>query len=318
MTTAHTKSLPLAIGLLADGKPSSIVLATLALVMIGTLACGDGGSTSPTQPTPTPSPTPTRTPTDISCRSVAVVNGVITLDVGEMVTVSCQVEYSDNSTADLPASATWESEDTSVATVTPGSITGVAPGNTALVVRLDTVTARFRITVVAAPPPPGPRTSFGPGTWLVNEEIRPGRYYTNPSRGCYWARLSGTSGSTDIIANEFLGFDAGQEIVFIRETDHGFETQSNCHTWRRSTTITVPAGTIPPGRWLVGRQIQPGQYETDARDGCYWERLRGFSGESRDRITNDFVSGGGRQLVTIRSSDVGFFTDAACGTWRRR
>ena len=135
----------------ADVRPSLVVLVTLVVVMIGTLACGDGGSISPTQPTPTPSTTPTRT--GITCGSVAVVDGVVTLDVGETVTVNCQVEYSDNTIADLPASATWESGDTSIATVTPGEVTGVAPGDTEIVVRLDTATARFAVRVEAPPAP---------------------------------------------------------------------------------------------------------------------------------------------------------------------
>ena len=76
------------------------------------------------------------------------------------------------------------------------------------------------------------------------------------------------------------------------------------------------AGTIPPGIWLVGRQVEPGVYEVDAGDGCYWERLSGFGGTSDDRIANDFVSDGGRQSVEIARGDVGFSNDAACGTWR--
>ena len=91
---------------IAEVRSSLVLLAILVVVMIGTLACGGGGSTSPTQPTPTPTPSTTPMITDISCRSDAVVDDVVTLDVGETITVSCQVAYSDNTTADLPASAT--------------------------------------------------------------------------------------------------------------------------------------------------------------------------------------------------------------------
>ena len=86
--------------------------------------------------------------------------------------------------------------------------------------------------------------------------------------------------------------------------------------WDQSPVSPPDAGTIPPGIWLVGRQVEPGVYEADAGDGCYWERLSGFGGTSDDRIANDFVSNGGRQLVEIARGDVGFSNDVDCGTWR--
>ena len=168
------------------------------------------------------------------------------------------------------------------------------------------------------PTPPGPRQSFGAGTWIVNEDIAPGRYFTNPSSGCYWERLSGTTGAfSDILANEFISFDSGQEIVDIASSDYAFKPDHECGTWSQTPVSAPAAGSIPPGRWLVGQQIPAGQYETNASSGCYWERLRGFS-SVRDVIANDLVSGGGRQIITILSSDEGFYSDDDCGTWSRR
>ena len=164
---------------------------------------------------------------------------------------------------------------------------------------------------------PSSRTTFGAGTWLVNEEIEPGRYFTDPSSGCYWERLRDTAGSSsDILANEFIGFDSGQEIVDISMSDYAFKPDSECGTWGQTPVTAPSSGTIPPGRWLVGSQIPAGEYEVNASSGCYWERLRGFSGS--DIIANDFVAGSGRQIVRISSSDVGFYSDADCGTWSRR
>ena len=83
------------------------------------------------------------------------------------------------------------------------------------------------IPAVSDTPPPTPsllRTTFGSGIWLVNEEIAPGRYFTNPASGCYWERLSDTGGSlSDILANEFISFDSGQEIVDIASSDYAFK-----------------------------------------------------------------------------------------------
>ena len=182
-----------------------------------------------------------------------------------------------------------------------------------------TIPATVVHLTTASPPPTTtsmPRTTFGAGTWLVNEEIEPGRYFTNPSSGCYWERLSDTGGaSSDILANEFIGFDSGQEIVDISSSDYAFKPDSECGTWGQ-TPVSAPSSGIPPGRWLVGRQIPAGEYEVDASSGCYWERLSGFSGN--DIIANEFVSSSGRQIVRISSSDAGFFSDADCGTWSRR
>ena len=166
-------------------------------------------------------------------------------------------------------------------------------------------------------PPAAARTSFGAGTWLVNDEIALGRYFTNPSDGCYWERLSGTGGTFgEILANGSIGFDSAQEIVDVLGSDYAFKPDSDCGRWRQSAAASAPAGMIPPGRWLVGQQIQPGQYETNASDGCYWERLRSFTGEvSRDVIANDFLDENARQIITIGSSDTGFYTDSDCGTW---
>ena len=106
------------------------------------------------------------------------------------------------------------------------------------------------------PTPPGPRQSFGAGTWIVNEDIAPGRYFTNPSSGCYWERLSGTTGAfSDILANGVIVFDSGQEIVDIASSDYAFKPDHECGTWSQTPVSAPAAGSIPPGRWLVGQQI---------------------------------------------------------------
>ena len=164
-----------------------------------------------------------------------------------------------------------------------------------------------------SPPAAG---TIPPGTWLVGQ-VEAGRYFTNPPDGCYWERLSGLGGtSDDRIANDFISFDPAQVIVDIHPSDVAFSTNEDCGMWDQSPVSPPDAGTIPPGIWLVGRQVEPGVYEVDAGDGCYWERLSGFGGTSDDRIANDFVSDGGRQLVEIARRDVGFSNDVDCGTWR--
>ena len=53
-----------------------------------------------------------------------------------------------------------------------------------------------------------------------------------------------------------------------------------------------------------------------ARAGCYWARLRHFSGETDlDVVANAFVRDDDRQRVEVRPTDAGFYSDADCGTW---
>ena len=97
-------------------------------------------------------------------------------------------------------------------------------------------------TLPPGPTPTGPRTSFGDGAWLVGSEIVPGTYRTTePSSGCYWARLAEFSNVKTFIERSSAATDAGIRpggrrdlviIVVIRPTDSAFET-SGCGTWRR-------------------------------------------------------------------------------------
>jgi hypothetical protein len=81
------------------------------------------------------------------------------------------------------------------------------------------------------------------------------------------------------------------------------------------TSMKPPAVRIfGPGAHVVGSDIAPGIYRnTGFSDGCYWERLSGFSGDLADIIENEFTKVG--QIVAIEASDAGFTADTACGTW---
>jgi hypothetical protein len=153
----------------------------------------------------------------------------------------------------------------------------------------------------------------------VNVDIAAGRYFTDPpSSGCYWERESGLGGSLgEILANDFVGFNADQLIVDVLGSDKAFKSESDCGTWTNSPPRGSQGSSIPPGTWLVGAQVSPGTYHVTAGSGCYWERLRGFSGDVRDIIANDFESSGGSLLVSVSGVDTGFHSDGDCGTWTR-
>jgi hypothetical protein len=173
-------------------------------------------------------------------------------------------------------------------------------------------------TPTPTPPPTGPRTQFGAGTWNVGSDIAAGRYFADPATNCYWERRRGNGGTiADVIANDFVDYNAGQLIVDILSSDFSFDTDNDCGTWF-TTARTGAKTTITPGVWLVGSQLSPGQYRTQAVAGCYWERLRNFQGTvSASVIANDFMAAGGQATVTLSASDAGFRSDGNCGTWSR-
>lgn len=86
-----------------------------------------------------------------------------------------------------------------------------------------------------------------------------------------------------------------------------------------ATSTTTPKPTTPPARtygdgaYDVGSEIQPGTHKTSGGE-CYWERLKGFSGDFEDILTNGNISGPSR--MTIRSTDKGVTFSGGCG-WQR-
>lgn len=166
------------------------------------------------------------------------------------------------------------------------------------------------------PEPLGPN-AFRAGTHRVGIDINPGRYYSAPEEGCYYERLSGFGGElSDIISNEFIGFDAAQWIVDIEPTDLAFKSDEECGTWSKTPKGAV-VNFISPGAWLVPDQVVPGVYQTNAAGGCYWQRLEDFGGRVGSIVANEFISSAGTAYVEIDSTDTGFSSEDECGTWQK-
>ncbi len=75
-------------------------------------------------------------------------------------------------------------------------------------------------------------STIGEGTFIVGEDIKPGRYKARADGdgSCYWARMKDDSGDSDsIIANNITD---GSASVTIKESDGAFET-SGCTPWIR-------------------------------------------------------------------------------------
>lgn len=90
-----------------------------------------------------------------------------------------------------------------------------------------------------------------------------------------------------------------------------------CYSTGNARRYVPPPPSFVNGTFRIGKDIPAGVYRTVVPRGgygCYWERLRGFSGNFSDIIANDNVSPGSPTIVTIYSSDVGF-SSSGCGKW---
>lgn len=92
--------------------------------------------------------------------------------------------------------------------------------------------------------------------------------------------------------------------------------------WKLAITLIGAAllltACLGPGTYQVSPTLQNGRaaiglWHTVGGDGCYWERLAGFSGSLDDILANDFSPGGPR-YVEVRSGDAGFRT-SGCYPW---
>jgi len=146
------------------------------------------------------------------------------------------------------------------------------------------------------------------GTYLINEDIEPGRYKSEGDIQ-YWERLSGLSGELDdIIANESM--ISGSTIVDIKESDVAFSFSGTGYFFLVDENYEGEKKTsFGDGCYIVGVDIEPGRYRSET-GADYWARLKGFSGELDDIITNDAMVEG-TVIVEIKESDVGFQTRGA-------
>lgn len=115
---------------------------TCSVFMLGTVllsACSKG---SPTAPSPTPSPTVTVT-------SIAV-TGSNAVDVRTTSRLTATATKSDGTTEDVTSTATWQSSNTAVATVSnSGQVTAVSPGSSTISAAFEGRTGQLNLEVRA-------------------------------------------------------------------------------------------------------------------------------------------------------------------------
>jgi hypothetical protein len=73
------------------------------------------------------------------------------------------------------------------------------------------------------------------------------------------------------------------------------------------------AKTFGDGAHRISKgDVPPGTYRSQGGDGCYWERLKDFTGGLTSILANDNAQG--PAVVTILPADKGFNSNS-CGTW---
>ena len=71
-----------------------------------------------------------------------------------------------------------------------------------------------------------------------------------------------------------------------------------------------------PGQYRLTSDIPAGRYYSDPSNGCHFQRVRGFGGTQADAIADTIINyDAGQWIVDLLATDVGFVTDANCGTW---
>ena len=79
---------------------------------------------------------------------------------------------------------------------------------------------------------------------------------------------------------------------------------------------TTARTTFGAGTYRVPVDIPVGRYYSDPSNGCHFQRLRGFGGTQSDIINDSIVNfDAGQWIVDLIATDVGFTTDANCGSW---
>ena len=113
----------------------SLLLSLLTCLMIWA-ACGGGGSQGTTPPPP-------------ALKSIQVTGGSANLIAGQSQQMKATGTYSNNTTQDLTATASWSTSDANVCTVAPGGMLSVKNGGTCSVLAaLGSVSGSFGVTVV--------------------------------------------------------------------------------------------------------------------------------------------------------------------------
>jgi hypothetical protein len=155
-----------------------------------------------------------------------------------------------------------------------------------------------------------------PGTYIVGRDIEAGVYVGEAGEdlfeSCYWSRLSNLTGENDILANENA---VGLYYVEVLGGDIALQTACELLPIEQVAARAEFLTELPPGTYIVGRDIEAGTYRGEAGDdildACYWARLSNVSGDD-DILANDNANG--QYFVEVLATD--FALQVACAVER--
>ncbi len=142
------------------------------------------------------------------------------------------------------------------------------------------------------------------GKHEVCEEVSPGIYRGEGSEEspCLWARHdSFEAGFDSVIATRT---HEGQFYVEILDSDAAFSTDCNLLPIDNAIYPDPKPTSLPPGMYLVDRDIAPGQYEGVPSAGlyCFWQRLNCVTGEEHCSV--DWGLEGEKYQVEVTPTDL--------------
>ena len=146
-------------------------------------------------------------------------------------------------------------------------------------------------------------TSVFPGTYEIGNEMAPGVYRGEASKGsfCKWARLNALNQDPDSIIA--MGLHEGPFYVELQSDDVAFTTECEllpiAHLEPRDPLLT----SVPPGMYVVGLDIGSGEYKGKPREDlfCFWQRMNNFRGEDDSTIAWDLS--GEEYVVEVDPTD---------------
>jgi hypothetical protein len=178
------------------------------------------------------------------------------------------------------------------------------------------------------PPEPGePATEFGPGVYLVGDEVAPGTYRVedvvtwNADAPCGWVvKHEGVTAPEDLIGNPAV--IGGKPTITLVAGD--MVGTRNCPTFvavDASALFQNPDAdvTATPGVWLVGEDILPGTYGSvpgvttlETTGTCYFVVTESLENNFQTVIAYDATSPGAENIVLTAGQQ---FQSANCGDW---
>ena len=147
-----------------------------------------------------------------------------------------------------------------------------------------------------------PGQPFGDGSFLVGDEVAPGRYRNPGVSGyleCTWRRLSGFGGEPgDILGKAGPGPEPRSEwwTTFRRASSTSSRRMRGSTVTAAGWTsdfapLATPGEPLGAGAYLVGPEVTPGRYRSDSLGYCLWERLSGFGGRPGDVVQSVGIKG---------------------------